>query len=434
MADAIEGAHRFLDARRRFTDQNQPLHPPTHRFLQLGEIAPLVTSPRDQEDRLLQAFQRSEGGVHIRALGVIHKPHPPPLAHRLQRVFDAGKRLQDPAYDFGAAPADPADCDRGQCVREIVRPGNSNVGPPTHFLLASPDDCHDTVSIQIGSLRDPARPAESQGPGAQALAQAGNPFVVQVQQREVLARLVLENPGLGQGIAVHRRVAIQMIRRDVQYRRDPRMESLDRLELKAGDLHNEIVIDRRGGVPGPAPRPVGRERRFAQRRTEVAAREDPPAALFQDEPHQRHRGALAVRAGDGDDRRAQETGRQLQFADDPHAPPPGRLQRLHAGRNAGADHHQVGPLERRLVAGSYLHRQGSPFQTRQRLRQRRFLFAIRDRDARSDGLEQPRRRHSAPGQPNHGDLLPFQIRLHHRLPHWCESRPSAVRYQLPRPS
>ena len=26
------------------------------------------------------------------------------------------------------------------------------------------------------------------------------------------------------------------------------------------------------------------------------------------------------------------------------------------------------------------------------------------------------------------------IRLHHRLPHWCESRPSAVRYQLPRPS
>ena len=62
------------------------------------------------------------------------------------------------------------------------------------------------------------------------------------------------------------------------------------------------------------------------------------------------------------------------------------------------------------------------------------LWEERLGDARSDGLEQPRRRHSAPGQPNHGDLLPFQIRLHHRLPHWCESRPSAVRYQLPRPS
>ena len=112
---------------------------------------------------------------------------------------------------------------------------------------------------------------------------------------------------------------------------DVRAKFFDPFELKAGNLDDQRVdlvvrgLDERGA--------------------EVAADENIFAGRLQDvADHRRHR-ALAVGAGDADDRRLHEVIRELQFANHRDAALLRLAQQNRIARDAGAGDHEVHALE-----------------------------------------------------------------------------------------
>ena len=123
-----------------------------------------------------------------------------------------------------------------------------------------------------------------------------------VHNRDVVARLVFENPQLGCAIFGHGRITIEMVGSEVEPDADRRSKRPDGFELKRTYFNGEdieIAIF---------------ERDFTERFADVAASDRALATGVQHLRKQLGGGRFSVRAGDGDDRQAYRTPAELEFA------------------------------------------------------------------------------------------------------------------------
>ncbi len=89
--------------------------------------------------------------------------------------------------------------------------------------------------------------------------------------------------------------------------------------------------------------------RFAQGRPEISSDEDALALLLQHLADQGHRRALSIRPGERQYRGRQESRGEFKLADDFHASTADPLKRFHSIGDTGADHHEIGMVERRFI-------------------------------------------------------------------------------------
>jgi hypothetical protein len=150
----------------------------------------------------------------------------------------------------------------------------------------------------------------------------GGRLVVEVPDVDVGRTLEREHPRLRRRVRVERAVPIQMVRRQVEQHRDPRVERRLRRKLEGGDLDDEHVV----GLPG----------RRRERPPDVAARHGVQTGRPQACGEQAGGGRLAVRPGHGDVRRPGEPGAEFELA--PHGEPPivGPRDDLGVGRHPRA--------------------------------------------------------------------------------------------------
>jgi hypothetical protein len=188
----------------------------------------------------------------------------------------------------------------------------------------------------LGQQAGPEREAEPARP--RLLQHAHGPRIVGVDHRHVRRLLAPEDARLGRGVALHAVVAVQVVRGEIQHRRRMDAHRVHALELEAGQLEHV-------GAPGRL------EHGPRQRSPEIPADERlEPTGLAQ-RAQQRGGGALAVGAGDAEDRcaRREEAGGELDLAPHRHA----RLARPDDGgksqRDARAHHQEVGPAEVELA-------------------------------------------------------------------------------------
>ena len=161
-------------------------------------------------------------------------------------------------------------------------------------------------------------------------------WIVGVQHDPVSRRLVGENARFGVGVLRDVGVAIEVVGREVQQHRDPRLEGVDAFQLKAARFnHVDCVLGRFVDLS-------------AEGTADVAADEDVMAAGFEHSAGQRRRGRLALGPGDRDDAAAQPARRELELANhgDP-GPARGVERRLLRGTRRAEDD-QVRVRERRL--------------------------------------------------------------------------------------
>ena len=141
------------------------------------------------------------------------------------------------------------------------------------------------------------------------------PWIVGIQHGPIGRLLLGKNARLRRRIFVDGRVAIEVVGREVEQHRDPRLERLRALELKTARLDDVDRLFRRG-----------LDLR-AQRQADVAADEDAVAAGLEHAAGQRRGRRLPFRPGDGDDAAAQPAGRELELARDRNARASGGLDR-----------------------------------------------------------------------------------------------------------
>ena len=169
-------------------------------------------------------------------------------------------------------------------------------------------------------------------------AQKPHPRIVAIQNRPVVAVLHAEQTRLGAAVLVEILVAIEMVLGEVEMYADVRLEALGALELVARDLgHHRVEF-----APG----------RLDQRRAEIAADENAPSRGLENFADERRHRALAVGAGDRDDRRGDETAAQFQLANHRDSPAVGFGQQARRGRNAGTRDHQVDAVKPGRIFGA----------------------------------------------------------------------------------
>ena len=161
---------------------------------------------------------------------------PSDLGHQLHGVLEAAKPIDGRRHRRGRHAGDGADRRGRHHVVDQMRPEQMDrierhqpygcVGRSAWRSTIQPSSS--AVPSAIGACRPKrrwrARPfrASSRTAGSSALITA-----------QSLGRLVLENPGLRRAVRLDVRMAIEMVRREIQHHRDPGMERLDLLELKA---------------------------------------------------------------------------------------------------------------------------------------------------------------------------------------------------------
>ena len=153
--------------------------------------------------------------------------------------------------------------------------------------------------------------------------------VVGVDDRPVASRLVLEDARLRGGVRLERRVAVEVIRREVEPDRHLRVEAHDALELEARDLGHEDA-PRRGSLD-----------QADQRRADVAADAGVEARGAQHAACRGRGGGLALRAGDREQPPLQVAEGQLDLRDHGHAGAPRGLELRQLPRHARRDDDQL---------------------------------------------------------------------------------------------
>ena len=168
---------------------------------------------------------------------------------------------------------------------------------------------------------------------AAAIAQPRAGVVVVGAQDAGVARILeAHDVGLRRGVVAHRRVAIQMIWRDVQKRRNGRRAG-EELQLEARELHHDFVA--RPDLP----------QLVEQRCADVAAHVHRETGRCEHQPDERGRRGLARRSGDADDRHRAIAQRQLTIVAQPDAARDGGLHDRDRGRHAAAQAQQIGVVQ-----------------------------------------------------------------------------------------
>ena len=222
--------------------------------------------------------------------------------------------------------------------------------------------------------------------------------IVRVDDRPVPRALVREHARLRGGVLAEVRVPVQVVGREVQQRRDPRVERLGRLELEAADFDD---VDRLVG------------RRVHLRRKRVAdvpghGRRQPSR---REHPADQRRGrGLPLRAGDRDDPAAQQARRQLDLAGDRNLRAAGPRQDRLAQRHSRAEHDQVGRREQLRVVRA--EREVHALRG-QRGGLGQLGLQVGQRHARAAARQERGGRHAAPRGPDDDDPLAFDLQIEH---------------------
>jgi hypothetical protein len=150
--------------------------------------------------------------------------------------------------------------------------------------------------------------------------------------RRVLGGLALEHPQLDVRVGFERSVAVEMVGLEVEEDADLRLERLDVLELKRGELADDprIVAD-------------GADER-GQRHPDVPGDLDGTARRTEHGTEELARGRLAVRPGHAEDGVREQPRTELDLAPDRDAARPGALHEHGLARYSRALHDEIDPL------------------------------------------------------------------------------------------
>ncbi len=282
----------------------------------LRELVEALALERAAEDELQRRLERGQCLAcrgRVGRLRVVDKTDTRDLGDQLEPVRDTRKRAKRVSDHVVADPGCAGGCGRRGGVLAVVTAGDERLGG----------------KLVVGrELHAPGRPRDR--PEA-----AGD-------DRDVLPRLVLEDPQLRRPVGLEGAVAIEVIGLEVQQDGDARPERVDVLELEARQLAND-----------PVSRSDGSDE-LAQRGADVAGR---PRAQHRAE--QLRCGRLPVRAGDPDDRVREQARRELDLAPDrdPSLSRPGD-ERCLAGHTGALDERvdtveeiEIGVVSERSVGG-----------------------------------------------------------------------------------
>ena len=315
-----------LDLSGRRSNRIHALHPLPQQFVEQCVVAAFVFATQNQVDVRGKGFQRLEGRVHIRRLRIVVVIHAAYRRHKLQPVLDRLELAHSLPNLFCRAAHERTRTNRRQHVFQIVRPLQRNLRNGDHFALLIAVAKHDAATANKRPSLHFLLPAEPEHLSAGSGGHGHTGWIVGIQDDKVTGILVLEDPRFRGGVGLERAVTIQMVRSNVQHDRNLRVESLNRLQLKARHFEHGHCV--RVGA-------VGKRNRGC---TDVAAHEGGNASFLENFTSERCGRRLAVRSRDGNDRAGQESGSQFDLADHRN-PQRARLrQRWRIHGNSGAYH------------------------------------------------------------------------------------------------
>ena len=313
--------------------------------------------------------------------------------------LEAAHRLPD-----GIRPntQQPRRAHRRQHVLQVVLAFQANEVAVEHAFPRRPIGENDGAVFHIGAHVHAPPTAEPEPLRPDFRRQVGAERIVGVEDGEVLALLVAEQPRLRCHVLAHGGVAVEVVRRDVQQRRHSRAETADGLKLEAAHFHH-------------VHRLVGSAlHQSNERGADVAPHLRPAARLRENAAQQRGGGGLSVRTSDRNHRPAQEAPSQLQLADDLDSLPPRFLEHRQVERNAGAGHDEFRAQEGGLAVAAAFNSNPSGAQLGRRCGHFFFGAQLAGRHLRSVRRQELRRGHTRTSQANHH--RPF-ARQFHRLRH-----------------
>ena len=297
--------------------------------------------------------------------------------------------------DGRAAQPDPERARRrGQDILHVVLAAQTDLGQRQHRLHVTVELGDDEAVAHEHPVVEHPLTAEPEHVRPRARRQRRRRRVVGVQHGAVGRRLVQEDPCLRVGVAREVAVTVEVVGREVEHRRHPWLERLDRLELERRDLgHHEAVDGERERVGG-------------QRRPDVATDQHRPRLLGQQRAGEGRRRRLAVRPGDGDRLGLHRAPAELQLADERHAPRPRRGQLGAVERHAGTHHHEGGAVEGALAHHVAHERHAGRAQGRRLAPERLHRLGVHRHDLGVHGAQQARRRDPTLRHPDNNDPPP----------------------------
>ena len=193
------------------------------------------------------------------------------------------------------------------------------IRPKQHFFFTVFSAVHGIAlkEITVQKLRKAGEPPDLRRESA--LPECAEPCILIIQDNHILRTRIFDNAFLDFGVAFHRMVTVQMVRRDIENRRNMRPEGLDRLKLERRKLN------RRHGIRS---RP---EHFLRIGESDVSGRKCPVCSevFAHNIADERGRRRFAVRTGDADHRTLFITPGKLDLGDDPDA----RILKLHGKRH-----------------------------------------------------------------------------------------------------
>ena len=317
------------------------MHRRLHQSRERTEVLPFVAAAGDEHDRLRETLERHPHGVGVRGLGIVDEPHALPLPDRLQPVLKAAVLAQHAAQRIGVELERQHGRERGQHVGEVVGTRQTDLGARQQALATAASRQHDPAVLEVSTVLDRMRHRE-RGRLAVPSPVRGDDVVIGIGDRPVLTGLPAEQPLLRRRVFRERAMTVEVVGSQVEPGRDRGPQLVDRLQLEARDLDHE--------QPGLAD-VLGD---LADGAADVAADRDLTPRRAQQRTREVGRRALAVGAGDTDERSAGRAVAQLEFAEHPR---PGRAcggrERVVGGDARTPDHEVVAVQEPGVIAAPH---------------------------------------------------------------------------------
>ncbi len=178
-----------------------------------------------------ERFQRLDGRVHVRRLGVIVVIHASEPGHELQPVLDGFEIPDGLANLFGLAADEPADRNSRQHIFQIVRAFQGHFRKRHDLAFATPVPEIDMRTPSKGTFFNLLLSAKPVQLRACTIRQSSGRRIIRVEDGEVIRTLILKDPRFGVHVIRKSLVTIEMVRRDVQNHRDSRTKFNDRFQL-----------------------------------------------------------------------------------------------------------------------------------------------------------------------------------------------------------
>ena len=159
--------------------------------------------------------------------------------HFFQAVFDAFESLEDLADDVEGRSGSIGQENRSQAILDIMLAKEVQVRFGTDDGILSME-AQDKLSVPIkGPFRDFAARREIDDRTGHVFRHGPYPFVIVIEDSVIALVLVEENPFLGSGIAFHRMMAVQVVRRDVEDCRGLGLDAVREFELETGQFSDD---------------------------------------------------------------------------------------------------------------------------------------------------------------------------------------------------